>query len=172
MLFRSELLRLRHELDLPVIFVTHDLREAHLLGDRIVVLDEGHVLQFAPRDEVFRRPASRRVAELTGVRNLLAGRVEADGRVRVGGLALRVDVPTTPGGEVDLGIRAERCNLRRLDPAEPLPENCFIAHVVSDLAFGNAHTLRLEPEGAGPTIEIEIASRPYEVLEVASRART
>ena len=168
---RAELLRLRRELDIPVIFVTHDLREAYLLGDRIVVLDEGRVLQFAPREEVFLRPASRRVAELTGVRNLLEGRVDDDGRVRVQGLALRVDAEVAAGTSVDLAIRAERCNLRRLDPDAPLPENCFVARVVSDLAFGNAHSLRLEPEGAGPSVEIEVASRPYEVLEVASRAR-
>ena len=168
---RAELLRLRRELDIPVIFVTHDLREAYLLGDRIVVLDEGRVLQFASREEVFLRPASRRVAELTGVRNLLDGRVDDDGRVRVQGLVLRVDAEVAAGTEVDLAIRAERCNLRRLDPDAPLPENCFVARVVSDLAFGNTHLLRLEPEGAGPSVEIEVASRPYEVLDVASRAR-
>ena len=46
-----------------------------------------------------------------------------------------------------------------------------MARVVDDLAFGNTHTLRLEPEAAGPAVEIEVASRPYEVLGVASRAR-
>ena len=38
---RSELLRLRREIELPIVFVTHDLREAHLLADRIAVIDEG-----------------------------------------------------------------------------------------------------------------------------------
>src|SRR5690606_21616843 len=68
---RQELLRLRRELGLTIVFVTHDLREAHLLANRIAVLDEGQVLQFSARDDVFKRPASRRVAELTGVENLL-----------------------------------------------------------------------------------------------------
>jgi molybdate transport system ATP-binding protein len=168
---RAELLRLRRELEVPVIFVTHDLREAHLLGDRVAVLDGGRVLQFAPREEVFLRPRSRRVAELTGVRNLFDGRVTSDGCVAVRGLQLHVDASPAPGVTVDLAIRAERCNLRRLDPDAPLPENCFVAHVVADLAFGNTHSLRLEPECAGPAVEIEVASRPYEVLGVASRRR-
>ena len=47
----------------------------------------------------------------------------------------------------------------------------FVANVVGELAFGNTHTLRLAPEGAGPEVEVEVASRPYEVLEVAGRRR-
>ena len=168
---RAELLRLRSELAIPVIFVTHDLREAHLLGDRIAVIDGGRVLQFAAREDVFQRPLSRRVAELTGVRNLLEGRGRDDGGVEVRGRALRVDAAVAAGVAVDLAIRAERCNLRRIDPDGALPENCFVANVVADLAFGNTHSLRLEPEGVGPSVEVEVASRPYEVLGVASRHR-
>jgi molybdate transport system ATP-binding protein len=168
---RAELLRLRHELDIPVVFVTHDLREAHLLADRIVVLDEGRVLQFAAREDVFRRPASRRVAELTGVRNVFEGVADGAGNVVVAGLSLHIDDAPDLQGEVDIAIRAERCNLRRVDPDSPLPQNCLVAEVVDDLAFGNSHTLRLEPVGPGPAVEVEVASRPYEVLGVAARSR-
>ena len=172
---RAELLRLRRELGLSILFVTHDLREAHLLGDRIAVLDEGRVLQLDRRDEVFRRPRSRRVAELTGVRNLFRGRIDG-GRVAVDGLSLRVDAngnggTTGEGMSVDVAIRAERCNLRRFDPDGELPENCFVALIVSELAFGNTHTLHLTPEGPGPAVEVEVASRPYEVLGVAGQQR-
>ena len=168
---RDELLRLRRELELPIVFVTHDLREAHLLADRIVVIDGGRVLQFAPRDEVFQRPSSRRVAELTGIANIFAGEVR-DGLVEVAGLELRADDGRdSEGATVDLAIRAERCILRRVDPDGALPENCFVARVTTDLAFGNTHTLHLEPEGAGPPIEVEVASRPYEVLGIAHERR-
>ncbi len=167
---RAELLRLRREYGLPILFVTHDLREAHLLADRVAVIDGGRVLQFGPRDEVFRHPSSRRVAELTGIRNRFEGSVDGD-HVVVAGLALRAAMPPGANGAVDVVIRAERCNLRRVDPDAELPENCFVASLVDELAFGNTHTLRLEPEGAGPPVEIEVAARPYEVLGVASRQR-
>ena len=167
---RAELLRLRREYGLPILFVTHDLREAHLLGDRVAVIDGGRLLQFAEREQVFRRPASRRVAELTGVRNIFAGEVEG-GRVLVRGLPLRAATAGAANGVVDVAIRAERCNLRRFDPDGELPENMFVANVVGELAFGNTHTLRLAPEGVGPEVEVEVASRPYEVLGVAGRRR-
>lgn len=163
---RSELVRLHRELALPILFVTHDLREAHLLADRIAVIDGGRILQLDTRDRVFRRPLSRRVAELTGVRNLWPG--AADGRdVVVAGLPLRLPDDSRLSGPVDVGIRSERCNLRRLHPDGDLPENCFVAGVVEDLAFGNTHTLVLEPEAAGPRVLVEVAARPYEVLRVA-----
>ena len=166
---RAEISRLQRELDIPVVFVTHDLREAHLLADRIAVLDAGHALQFAPREEIFRRPASRRVAELTGVRNIFAGTADGTGHVEVSGARFRTDIDVSTPGPVDVCIRAERCLLRRLDPAAALPDNCFTAEVTSDLAFGNAHTLRLTPVGAGPQVEIEVASHPYDVLGIASQ---
>ena len=56
-------------------------------------------------------------------------------------------------------------------PDEAPPANTFVARVTSDLAFGNTHTLRLEPEGAGPAVEIELAWRPYQVLGIAERGR-
>ena len=87
----------------------------------------------------------------------------------VAGLPLRADVPEGATAEVDVAIRAERCNLRRLDPRNELPENCYVARIVADLPFGNTHTLHLEPENVGPAIEVEVASRPYEVLGVAAR---
>jgi ABC-type sulfate/molybdate transport systems ATPase subunit len=117
---------------------------------------------------VFRRPRSRRVAELTGVRNIFEGCIE-QGHVVVAGLPLVADPPNGATGEVDIAIRAERCNLRRFDPRGELPENCYVARVVNDLPFGNTHTLHLEPENVGPAVEVEVASRPYEVLGVASR---
>jgi len=169
---RTELLRLRRELRIPVVFVTHDLREAYLLADRIAVMDAGAVLQFARREDVFRRPASRRVAELTGVSNVFAGHGDGEGRVVVAELVLRATSDgAAPRGDVDIAIRAERCNVRRFDPAGVLPENCYVADIVADLAFGNTHTLRFAPVGPGPAVEVEMASRPYEVLGIAGRTR-
>lgn len=166
---RTELTRLQRDFGVPIVFVTHDLREAHLLADSVAVIDGGRILQLAARDDVFRRPSTRRVAELTGVRNLFAATADGD-RVEVAGLELRLPANGLSGA-VDLGIRSERCNLRRFDPDEPPPANCFVGRLVDDLAFGNTHTLRFEAEGVGPRIEVEVAARPYEVLDVAERDR-
>lgn len=168
---RAELLRLCSELAIPVVFVTHDLREAHLLADRIAVVEEGRVLQFAPRAEVFRHPASRRTAELIGVRNIFPARGLGGSRVEIDGVAFEVATPVAEGAPLDVCIRSERCLLRRIEPSETLPPNCFVADITSELAFGNSYTLRLEPLGTGPAVEVEVSSHPYDVLGIASRKR-
>jgi molybdate transport system ATP-binding protein len=50
----------------PAILVAHELAEAQAFADRLAILDEGTLLQTGAPDEVVRRPASRRVAELVG----------------------------------------------------------------------------------------------------------
>jgi molybdate transport system ATP-binding protein len=173
---RRELLRLREELGLTIIFVTHDLREAHLLADQLAVFDAGRILQIGPREAVFRHPASRRVAELTGVANVFAGRLTASHSecvdVEVDGLPLRCRKPPgslefVPGSAVDVAIRAERVNLRR--PGAAGEGNVFRARIVEEFAYGATHTLHLQAVDAGPKVEVEIASRPYEVLGVAGQ---
>ena len=56
--------RIRRELGLTVLFVTHDLVEALLLADRIAVLDAGRLVQVDAPAELLRHPAEARVAEL------------------------------------------------------------------------------------------------------------
>ena len=173
---RRELIRLRSELDLSVIFVTHDLREAHLVADRLAVFDAGRLLQFEARERVFRAPANRRVAQLTGVANILRGRVvsERGGELAVetGGARLLAPLPNgwrpREGEAVDLAIRAERVNLRRLDADDPGHPNLVRGTIREELAYGATHTLRFE-SAIGPSIEVEIAARPYEVLGVAGQ---
>lgn len=48
------------------IYVTHDYLEAMSLGDRVAVLNQGHLLQLAPPDDVYFRPASIDVARFFG----------------------------------------------------------------------------------------------------------
>jgi molybdate transport system ATP-binding protein len=173
---REELLRLTRELHLTIVFVTHDLREAHLLADRVAVFDAGRVLQFDERESVFRRPSSRRVAELTGVRNIFRGRLLEGGDtgslVEVEGLVLRCSA--NPAGAqrgdiVDVCIRSERVNLRRTEPDRAAGGNQFAAMVTEEFAYGSTHSLQFRPLGAGPAVDSELAARPYEVLGVASR---
>ncbi|MDZ7695752.1 MAG: ATP-binding cassette domain-containing protein [Deltaproteobacteria bacterium] len=63
---QQELLALKRRLDKTIIFVTHDIFEALLLGDRIVILHEGNVEQIGTKDEIFSSPATAFVQELFG----------------------------------------------------------------------------------------------------------
>ena len=55
---QQELLRLQGELGATILFVTHDISEAFLLGDRVVVLrDHAHIAQQASPEEILERPA-------------------------------------------------------------------------------------------------------------------
>ena len=100
-----------------VAVVTHDLRRALLLSDRIAVLLEGRVAQEGEREEVLSRPASVDVARLVGMSNLIEGVVaegmsEADpelSRVVVDAQhQLPVETALAPGTPVFAGIRPER----------------------------------------------------------------
>ncbi len=63
---REEISRLHRETETTMIHVTHDQSEAMALGDRIAVLDEGRLRQFAPPLELYRRPVDRFVGAFIG----------------------------------------------------------------------------------------------------------
>lgn len=64
---------LRSDLDIPILLVTHDLNEARLLADRLVVMDAGSVLQEGPPEHIHRAPRNARVADLVGMHNRFQG---------------------------------------------------------------------------------------------------
>jgi ABC-type Fe3+/spermidine/putrescine transport system ATPase subunit len=105
------------ETNIAVALVTHDLRQALLLADRIAVLSNGALAQLVARDEVLRRPASAEVATLVGMSNWLPGLVQARdsaGLARIG-IAPEVVVRSTaacaPGAAVWVGIRPEHIKI-------------------------------------------------------------
>ncbi|WP_430244325.1 ABC transporter ATP-binding protein [Neorhizobium sp. DAR64861/K0K2] len=63
---RTEIRRLQKELGITVIFVTHDQEEAMVLSDRIAVMNNGVLQQFAAPMDVYSRPANRFVAGFIG----------------------------------------------------------------------------------------------------------
>lgn len=71
------LAELRQQLDIPIILVTHDLREANMLADRITVIDQGVGLQTANANDLFTKPRNARVAQLVGIPNLFHGIFDA-----------------------------------------------------------------------------------------------
>ncbi|MEX0696641.1 MAG: ABC transporter ATP-binding protein [Dongiaceae bacterium] len=103
---RTELKRLHAELGKTFVFVTHDQEEAMTLGTRIAVLNEGRLVQFDAPRQIYRRPASRFVAEFIGrpAMNTIDGAV-AGGVFRAGPFELSVG---RPDGPLALGIRPEQ----------------------------------------------------------------
>lgn len=80
---RGEIRELQQRLGITSIYVTHDQAEALALSDVIVVMNQGRVEQIGTPGELYRKPATRFVADFIGEANLLPGRY-ADGRVTVG----------------------------------------------------------------------------------------
>ncbi len=68
------LAELRRELSIPILLVTHDLEEARLLADRLVVMDAGRVLQQGTPQAIHHAPRNARVADLVGIQNRFHGR--------------------------------------------------------------------------------------------------
>jgi glycine betaine/proline transport system ATP-binding protein len=60
---QNEVIRLHHELGKTMVFITHDLQEALKLGDRILILRDGEIVQVGTPDEVVGQPADDYVRE-------------------------------------------------------------------------------------------------------------
>ena len=117
---RTELIRLRRRLDTTFIYVTHDQTEAMTLGDRIVVMTQGHIMQIDTPSEVFDRPANRFVAGFIGTpqMNFLNAALQVhDGACDALAVGERIALPDgyarpeLDGKTVVLGIRPEHIQL-------------------------------------------------------------
>jgi iron(III) transport system ATP-binding protein len=81
---RQEIRALQQRLGVTTIMVTHDQEEALSMADRIVVMNQGVIDQVGTPLQVYREPATPFVADFVGKVNMLAGTVEAPGRMRIG----------------------------------------------------------------------------------------
>lgn len=61
---QEEILRLHKELGITIVFITHDIREAIKLGDRMLVMDQGRILQMDTPEQIQQHPADEFVREL------------------------------------------------------------------------------------------------------------
>ncbi|MDN3495255.1 ATP-binding cassette domain-containing protein [Planococcus sp. APC 4015] len=86
---QEETLRLQRDLDKTIVFVTHDIDEAFLLGDQVVILEKGaRIAQIGAPDEIIENPASDFVASFIGVdrgARALRAKQTANGTVLVDG---------------------------------------------------------------------------------------
>ncbi|KAB2937739.1 MAG: Vitamin B12 import ATP-binding protein BtuD [Rhodocyclaceae bacterium] len=158
---QQELARLRAELDIPMLLVTHDLDEARMLADRMVILHRGKTLQAGTPDEVMTRPASAAIARLVGLHNLFEGTlVEDGGALRLAWLGHRIEVARVDGraGErMNWVIPSEGVLLHRQDrPSRGEAENPVSGFVQDCLRLGPFTQLRLVPEGCAEPIAFSV----------------
>lgn len=160
-----ELARLRSQLEMPVVLVTHDLDEARMLADRMCVLHHGETLHTGTPDEILTRPRSATVARLVGMDNLFTGHVAAHlpernlTLLRWNGIVLETPLRTQfpPGTSVDWCIPAERVVLHRRDrPSRGESENAVSGQIEDYLPLGAATALTMD--AAGTRIHLSVPS--------------
>ena len=106
-----ELKRIQHEVGITFVHVTHDQEEAMTMADTIAVMNSGRIEQLGSPTELYERPRTAFVAGFLGNSNLLSGRVEGDGTVRLDdGTAVRAEIHQATG-RVAIGVRPEKVSL-------------------------------------------------------------
>src|SRR5262249_10664105 len=108
-----ELKRIQHEVGITFVHVTHDQEEAMTMADTIAVMNQGHIEQLGPPEELYERPATPFVAGFLGASNLLPGVVEGADAVRLAdGTIVRAQV-NGKSGPVAAGVRPEKISIGR-----------------------------------------------------------
>ena len=68
---QEELKSLQKQLGITFVFVTHDQGEALSMADRVAVFNDGKIMQVGSPQDIYRRPATRFVADFVGSSNIL-----------------------------------------------------------------------------------------------------
>ena len=126
---RAEIILLREKLDTTFVYVTHDQTEAMTLGDRIVIMKDGFIMQVGTPTEVFEMPQNLFVAEFIGAPKMNVFKTELtreDGKYFVAPFGVKLEVDGAKGkmladantapGEVILGVRPEHIVLTAEGP--------------------------------------------------------
>jgi len=178
---RREIARLHQELKVTMIYVTHDQVEAMTLGERIVVMNNGHVMQIDSPLSLYQRPRNRFVAGFIGnpAMNLANGTIEGGGPSRfvAEGGAWEVELPPATashlgparGRAIIMGIRPEDVSVdpvpgatgatatARLDLIESLGNEIFVyASVGGHDVIARISPLSLPPLGSEITLRFDL----------------
>ncbi len=186
---RRDLLALLDAFRVPLVFVTHDFGEASLLGQTIVLLSGGRVVQVGAPQDVAAHPRTATVARLVGATNIVDATVVEAGddwlTLRAGDLVLRagagagepVSSGTVPagrmrGGVVPVCVRPEDV---RLTPAGPGVAEATVNRVLprngSTTVLLSADDLVLEasvpgtPPAVGSRVGVRVEAGAAYVLE-------
>ncbi|MCC6380041.1 MAG: ABC transporter ATP-binding protein [Burkholderiales bacterium] len=119
---RQEIRELQQELELTVLYVTHDQEEALAVSDHIIVMDRGKIAQQGTPRELYEAPASRFLADFIGDANLIDGELSG-GAFSAGGVSAPVHSGGTASGPATLAVRPHR--LKIVDAGRgPIPGSC------------------------------------------------
>jgi multiple sugar transport system ATP-binding protein len=149
---RAELTKLHEELGTTTVYVTHDQTEAMTLGERVVVMNDGRVMQVDTPQRLYDAPENRFVAEFIGDPAMNTLDVEvADGRATHEGLSIPL-----PGTDPD-AVLGEPDGDRPLDgPREAVlgvrPEDVHVAEERADVEAGSGD---LDVARFEATVEVE-----------------
>jgi len=164
---RRELVRIRQNLNIPIIFVTHDLDEARMLADRLCIIHEGELLQSGIPGKMLTRPSNARVARLLDLNNIFKGTITAHDEARslslldCGGItiecALRDDLSV--GQLVDWVIPSEGVILHRVDrPSKGERENPIAGIIEECIALGENTSVIMRPDCMNGTIGFTVST--------------
>ncbi len=134
---RSEIKKLHTELKTTMIYVTHDQVEAMTMGDRIVIMKDGYLMQADAPLEIYNRPKNKFVAGFIGspAMNFLTAKVEATQGITLVGKDFTLNYPEADetklkayiDQEVVVGVRPEHLTL------EPSGEGIGVTLELSEL---------------------------------------
>lgn len=128
-----ELIRLKNELGITFIYVTHDQEEALTMSDTIVVMNQGYIQQIGTPESIYNEPENAFVADFIGDSNLLGGTMIQDRLVEIlGAKFLCVDEGFGTNNPVDVVIRPEDIELVK-------PEVGIIKGRVTSVIFKGVH---------------------------------
>lgn len=128
-----ELIRLKNELGITFIYVTHDQEEALTMSDTIVVMNQGYIQQMGSPENIYNEPENAFVADFIGESNIVPGLMIRDELVEIfGSRFVCVDKGFGTNKPVDVVIRPEDIDLVK-------PEEGTLKGVVTHLIFKGVH---------------------------------
>ena len=128
-----ELIRLKNELGITFIYVTHDQEEALTMSDTIVVMNQGYIQQMGSPEQIYNEPENAFVADFIGESNIVPGLMIHDELVEIFGAKFAcVDKGFGNNKPVDVVIRPEDIDLLK-------PEEGTLQGVVTHLIFKGVH---------------------------------
>ena len=172
-----EIVRLHQSIDVTIVNVTHDQREALMISDRIGVMRAGRLEQVGTSQEMYPRPQTRFVAEFLGDANLLDGTLATDGVHAsvelVGGTKVRVvDVDEAwIGRPVSVVVRAETIRIDEAGGALDTP-NEFVGRVILRAFEGAAMYYEVDVPGVSGRLKVSAqAAVRHRVFEQGETVR-